>query len=148
VPVASNSSTVTVHEGWPPVVTGIHRPAAHAAEGFYLGVNGSTWSLIVAHPGTGRVVFAGTVTLNAGAFRNVTPVQLEGDDSVHVSHQILTFRFIDFGDIDGVRFATTIAATSITFTLTIDGHPATARLIYLGGTPTHPRHGSPLTFRR
>jgi hypothetical protein len=148
VPVASNTATVTVPEGWPPVVTGIHRPAAHAAEGYYLGVKGSTWSLIVTHPGTGKVVFTGTVTLNAGAFRNLTPVQLESTDSAQASGKTLTFRFVNFGDIDGVRFATSPANTKITFTLNVGGHPAAASQIFLGGTAAHPASGSPLTFTR
>jgi hypothetical protein len=148
VPVSSIQATVKVPEGWPPAVTGILTPRSHQAEGFYLGVRGSTWSLIVTHPGSGTVVFAGTVTLNAGKFGKVTPVDLESDDSLHVHGKTLTFRFTDRGDLDGVRFATTPANTSITFTLTIGGHPATARQLHLGRPPHQARHGSPLTFRR
>jgi uncharacterized repeat protein (TIGR01451 family) len=148
VPVNSNPATVTVPEGWPPLVSGIDRPAAHAAEGYYLGVTGSTWSLIVTHPDNGKVVFTGTVTLNAGAFRNLTPVQLESSDSSQASHKTLTFHLANFGDIDGVRFATSPADTAITFTLNIGGHPAAASQIFLGGAPTHPRNGSPLAFHR
>jgi hypothetical protein len=148
VPVASNTATVTVHRGWPPAVSGGHRPAAGAAKGYYLGVTGSTWSLIVAHPGTGKVTFTGTVTLNAGAFRNLTPVSLEHSDSAQVTHGTLTFRFTDNQGTDGLRFATSPADTSITFTLNIGGHPASTIQLYLGSTPTHPHTGSPLTFTR
>jgi hypothetical protein len=75
-------------------------------------------------------------------------VNLEHGDSVHVNHKTLTFRFTNDGDIDGIRFATTPADTSITFTLTIGGHPATARQPYLGRASTHPHTGSPLHFLR
>jgi hypothetical protein len=139
---------VTVPEGWPPAVTGIRQPAAHAAEGYYLGVTGSTWTLIATHPGTGKTIFTGTVTLNAGAFRDIDPIQLESSDSVHASGKTLTFRFTDYGDIDGVQFTTTPANTTITFTLSIGGHPATASQLFLGSKPTHPASGSPLTFTR
>jgi hypothetical protein len=148
VSVTSNSSMVTVPEGWPSVVTGTHRPPPHAAEGYYLGVTGSTWSLIVTHPGGARVVFTGTVTLNAGAFSDIDPVQLESSDSVQAGHQTLTFRFVDFGYIDGVQFTTSPANTKFTCALTIGGHSAAASQIFLGGTLAHPHHGSPLTFTR
>jgi hypothetical protein len=148
VPVASNPATVTVPEGWPPAVTGIYRPRPHQAEGYYLGVTGSTWSLDVTHPGGAKVTFTGTITLNAGAFRHVAQVDHETGDSVHVHRTTLTFRFTNFGFLDGVKFATTPAGTTITFTLTIGGHPATARQIRLGRPPHQARHGSPLTFSR
>jgi predicted outer membrane repeat protein len=134
--------------GWPPQVSGIFRPHPHAAEGYYLGVNGSAWSLIVTHPGGRKVTFTGTITLNAGAFRHVTSVDHETGDSVHVRRQTVTFRFTNFGFLDGVTFAITPPATTITFTLTINGHPATARQIHLGRPPHHAGHGSPLTFHR
>ena len=148
VPVASNTATVTVPEGWPPAVTGVHRPAAHAAEGYYLGVKGSTWSLLATHPGAGNVTFTGTVTLNAGAFRNLTRVNLGTGDSVQVTGKTLTFHVTDNGAVKGIRFATSLANTKITFTLDIGGHPATASQLYLGGTPTQASSDSPLTFTR
>jgi len=148
VPVASNPATVRLPEGWPPTVTGIYRPHPHSPEGYYLGASGSTWSLLVTHPGGRKVTFTGTITLNAGAFRHVTQVDHETGDSVHVHGTTLTFRFTNYGYLDGVSFATTPAAATITFTLTINGHPATARQIYLGAAHTPARHGSPLTFHR
>jgi hypothetical protein len=134
--------------GWPPAVSGIFRPRPHAAQGYYLGVNGSAWSLIVTHPGGRKVVFTGTITLNAGAFRHVTSVDHETGDTVRVHHQTLTFRFTNFGFLDGVTFAVTPPATTITFTLTINGHPATGRQIHLGRPPHHATHSSPITFHR
>ena len=65
VPVASNTSTVTVAKGWPPVVSGTFRPAAGAAEGYYLGVVNNTWQLLVTHPGTAKVPFTGHISVPA-----------------------------------------------------------------------------------
>jgi len=148
VPVTSTPSTVTVHAAWPPAVTGTYRPAAHAAEGYYLGVKGSTWQLLVTHPGTGNIPFTGTITLNAGNFRNLAGVNLGTGDSAGVTRKTLTFGFTDNGAVKGIKFATTAADTSITFTLNIAGHPATTTQLFLGGTPTHPASGSPLTYTR
>jgi uncharacterized repeat protein (TIGR01451 family) len=148
VPVASNTATVTVPEGWPPLVSGIFRPAAGAAEGYYLGVTGSTWSLAVTHPGTRPVIFTGAVTLNSGAFSNLTRVHLGPGDSAQVSGKTLTFHITDTGTVKGIRFATSPADAAITFALDIGARPATAGQLYLGGTPTHPGSGSPLTFTR
>ena len=148
VPGTSNTATVTVPGAWPPAVTGLHRPAAHAAEGYYLGVKGSTWQLLVTHPGTGNVTFTGTITINAGNFRNLAGVNLGTGDSAGVTRKTLTFQFTDNGAVKGIRFATTAADTSITFTLNIAGHPATTSQLFLGGTPTNPASGSPLTYTR
>jgi hypothetical protein len=148
VPVTSNTANVTVPEGWPPIVTGTRPPAPHAAAGYYLGVHGSTWTLIVTHPGSRKIVFAGTITLNAGAFRHVTRVNLEPDDYLRAAGETLTFKFTDHGDLNGVRLTTSAACTSITFTLTINGHAAATTQLYLGHARTHPRHPSPLTYTR
>jgi hypothetical protein len=148
VPVAPSTATVTVPEDWPPAVTGVHQPAAHAAEGYYLGVTNGTWTLAVTHPGTGKLTFAGTITLNAGAFRNLARVNLGTGDSAQVTRKTLTFHVTDNGAVKGIKFATTPANTKITFTLNIGGHPATASQLFLGGKPAHPPSGSPLTFTR
>ena len=60
--VLSHSSTVTVYGPWPAGVTGSYQPPAGAAKGYYLGVSGSTWTLLVTHPGTGKVPFTGKIT--------------------------------------------------------------------------------------
>jgi uncharacterized repeat protein (TIGR01451 family) len=152
VPVASATATVTVHQGWPPVVTGVYRPSASAAEGYYLGVNGSTWSLFVTPPDTGKLAYTGTVTLNAGAFTSLTRVHLGPNDSAQISHKTLTFHLTDTAAVKGIRFATTAPATSITFTLDIGGAPANGIQLYLGGLSTPAGaagfSGSPVTFTR
>src|SRR5262249_1957807 len=86
--------------------------------------------------------------LNAGNFRNLAGVNLGTGDNAGVTRKTLTFGFTDNGAVKGIKFATTAADTSITFTLNIAGHPATTSQLFLGGTPTHPPSGSPLTNPR
>jgi hypothetical protein len=142
------STSRCTYNSWPPVVTGLYRPPAGAAEGYYLGVKGSTWSLAVTHPNTGKPAFTGTITLNAGAFTNLTRVHLGPNDSVQISHKTLTFQLTDTAAVKGIRFATTAPATSVTVTLDIGSVPASDSQLYLGGTPTQASSGSPLTFTR
>jgi hypothetical protein len=146
-PVISNSSTVTVRELWPASVTGSYQPPAGAAKGYYLGVSGSTWTLEVTHPGTGKVTFTGKITINAGKITGLTPISLGTGDSTHVNGKTLTFTITSHGQVNGFRF-TAKKAASITFTLKVNGTAAAASQIYLGGTPTPSTSPSPLTFTR
>ena len=145
--VISNSSTVTVRELWPATVTGSYQPPAGGAEGYYLGVTGSTWTLLVTHPGTGTVPFTGKVTINTGKITGVTPISLGTGDSAHVNGKTLTFAITSHGQVNGFRF-TAKPATSITFTLNVHGAAAAASQIYLAATPTPSSSPSPLTFTR
>ena len=139
---------MTVRGIWPASVTGTHRPAAGAAEGYYLGVSGSTWTLEVTHPGTGKVPFTGTITINAGKITGLTPISLPKGSSAAVRNRTLTFVIASPGTVNGFRFATTQPATSIKFTLKVNGTAATAGQIYLGAGATPAAAGSPLTFTR
>lgn len=146
-PVISNSSTVTVRELWPASVTGSYQLPAGAPEGYYLGVTGSTWTLEVTHPGTGKVPFTGKITINAGTITALTPISLGTGDSAHANDKIVTFTITSLGQVNGFRF-TAKSATSITFTLNVNGAAAAASQIYLGATPTRSTSPSPLTFTR
>jgi hypothetical protein len=142
---------------WPANVIGPSRPAALSAQGFYLGVSANntgnnTWTLQVSQPKKfPNHIYSGTVTINgAGSFGTVTAIQLEPKqgDSFHVSGSTIHFSFNDYGDIDGIRFTTSGATVSITFTLNISGHPATSAQIHLGAAKTPAGSGSPLTITR
>ena len=148
VPVASNTATVTVLKGWPPAVTGTHRPSAGAAEGYYLGITGNTWQLLVTHPGTAKVAFTGRISVPAGALGKITLINPTAGHQVSSTGKVITFSLPNYGKVTGFSFTTTAQVTSITVTLTIGGHPAAATQIYLGGTPTHPGISSPLTYTR
>ena len=145
--VISGSSTMTVRELWPASVTGSYQPPAGAAKGFYLGVTGSTWTLEVTHPGTGKVPFTGKATINTGTITSLTPISLGTGDSTHINGKTLTFTITSHGQVNGFRF-TANQATSITFTLKVNGKAAAASQIYLGATPAPSTSPSPLTFTR
>jgi hypothetical protein len=145
--VISNSSAVTVRELWPASVTGSYQPPAGAAEGYYLGVTGNTWTLLVTHPGTGKVPFTGKITINAGTITGLTAISLGTGDSTHVNGKTLTYTITSHGQVNGFRF-TAKAAASITCTLNVNGQAATAGQIYLGAAPTPSASPSPLTFTR
>ena len=148
VPVAPSTATVTVPEDWPPAVTGVHQPAAHAAEGYYLGVKGSTWQLLVTHPGTGNVAFTGQVSVPVGTLGHLALINPVTGHQVTLTGKAITFTLPDSGTVTGFQFTTSTTVTSITLTLNIAGHPATASQLFLGGTAAHPAGGSPLTFTR
>jgi hypothetical protein len=113
----------------------------------YLGVTGSTWTLWATYPATGKVAFTGKITIDAGKITGLTPIALSPGDSTHVKGKTLTFTIASLVPVNGFRF-TAKQAASITFTLQVNGKPATARRIYLGATPAPPTSPSPLTFTR
>jgi uncharacterized repeat protein (TIGR01451 family) len=145
VPVTAAPATVTVARGWPPQVAGTAKPAAHAAEGYYLGVTTNTWQLLVTHPGTTKVTFTGQITVPTGALGHLSLISPATGHQVTLTGRVLTFTLPDSGTVTGFRF-TTSKAPSITLTLNIAGHPATTSQLFLGGTAAHPATGSPLTF--
>jgi hypothetical protein len=145
--VVSSPATVTVRGLWPASVTGTPQPAAGAAEGYYLGVTGSTWTLKVTHPGTGKVLFTGKITINTGKITSLTPISLGTGDSAQAKGRTLTFTITSHGQVNGFRF-TTKQATSLTFTLKVNGNAATTSQLHLGPGATKASSHSPLTFTR
>jgi len=148
VPVASSPATVTVAKGWPPAVTGTFRPAAGAAEGYYLGVVNNTWQLLVTHPGASKVAFTGHISVPAGTLGHITLISPTAGHQVSTTGKVITFTLPDYGKVTGFSFTTAATVHSITLTLNIGGHPAIATRIYLGATPTPASTGSPLTYTR
>jgi hypothetical protein len=136
--------------GWPPQVTGgAHRPAAHTAEGYRLGVTaGNTWTLYVTHPGTAKVSFTGKVSVPAGTLGHLSVINPTTGHKVTGTGTAITFTLPDSGTVTGFSFTTSTQVAKITFTLDIGGHPATTSQLFLGGKATHPATGSPLTFTR
>jgi hypothetical protein len=134
---------------WPPNLLGPSRPSPFAAQGFYLGVtSGNAWTLKVTQPNRSPGhVYTATIRSNddIGYITNVAGIQLERDDSFKSTGRTITFLSHDFGDIDGIRFDTSPATTSLTFTLAIDGRPATATQIHLGVTEIGSATASPFT---
>ncbi|MBK5307580.1 MAG: hypothetical protein JJD92_12895 [Frankiaceae bacterium] len=90
----------------PNVVMGSPDLRPGQALGVYLWHTGSGYSLRATHPGTRKVVISGRLTASAG-FSRVTKVRFERTDSLTLSadHKTMTFRFTNYGYIDGINFA-------------------------------------------
>ncbi|HLH99304.1 MAG TPA: pentapeptide repeat-containing protein, partial [Acidimicrobiales bacterium] len=131
-----------------PVATGLPDPAAKQAQGFYLGAHGEQWRLEVTQPHWATQTYQGTVTVNTGTFTDVQRVRLESSDRVSHSGSTLTFTFNDNSGVDGVSFVAPAAATSITFSLSIDGKKATASEVFLGKAPHGHPAGVPFSVHR
>lgn len=134
---------------WPNIVAG--RPAQFVAsdDAAYLwhDANGG-WALRVTHAGPrDRVVFSGTL-YTAGQFVDVRPLSDEGTDIVVVgagSHAIY-FRFVDYGWVDGLDFATR-CSEGLTTRIDINGVPAPTVGIHLGRKALPPA-GNPFRISR
>jgi hypothetical protein len=130
-PAATQNFTLKVarSEPWPASVSGVPRPAAHSAEGYYLGVSGNVWSLRVTHPDSSKVTFSGTITVTTGELTNLTPIGLGSQDTVTLKPKILKFTLQNYGGVIGFRFTSNANVTAITFTLDINGVPVRGRYL-------------------
>jgi hypothetical protein len=123
---------------WPAQVAG--RPEgvkAGAPTGYYLWHNSDGWRLEVTHPGDSHVVFAGTISTDG-----LLSYQRVGDETgdltrLGADHHVLGFAFNNYGRLDGVHFVAD-RATSITFSLTVDGRNAGVARVELGANNLHP----------
>ncbi len=104
------------------------------------------YGLAVTHPGSKPAVFTGTV--KASAPITAVKVRDEKHDVVRLSadHRTLTYRFVNFGKIDGVAFRAD-CAQHVTFTMSVDGHKLPASRVYLGAGRAHPS-AVPFTLTR
>lgn len=78
---------------------------AHQAKGVYLWHDKHGYALRVTEPSNTRLVLTGTITVSAD-INHVKNVSTEKDDTVTAKGKTLTFRFVNHGGIDGVKFAT------------------------------------------
>jgi hypothetical protein len=111
---------------------------AGAPEGVYLWFGANVWNMRVTHPGHQVELFTGTIA-TAGTLVNVTPVKLEHNDHFAVGPHsaTVTFRFHDYGWIDGLDWQSS-CATSINFALDIDGVEMSPSEVYIGRHGRHP----------
>jgi hypothetical protein len=122
----------------PAVVSGQpHQLAAGGAAGDYVWHDGHGWHVAVTHANTSRMVFTGTIT----ASRPITfsRVRDERSDKTVLSrdHKTLTFRFENFGRLDGVDFGADCAHT-VRFAFRVDGRAVPRTAVYLGQAGRHP----------
>jgi hypothetical protein len=142
IPSASSSSPapnpcdkapwVGVVQGFP---TGF---GAQSPGGDYLWHDAKGFHLRVTHKGTAKVVYAGTIT--SPVKLHIEPVKLEKGDVVALSadKKTITFKFNDYGFIDGVDFHTDCAGWLRVSNLTANGKPIAVTRVYLGAYRKHP----------
>jgi hypothetical protein len=125
---------------WPQAVQG--RPATFQAgdDGVYLwhDVDGG-WALRATHSGPhDRVIIAGTLHTD-GRFVLVHRVRDEGNDIVAVSanHRTILFRFVNYGLVDGLDFATH-CSTGFSASFYISGALAPTDAVHLGADEVSP----------
>jgi hypothetical protein len=111
-PAASTTSTATAcTDGhWPLAVQGVPTLFhAGAAAGDYLWHDAYGWHLRVTHASTSKAVFTGRIVSSAPM--TATAVRLEGGDAMALSadHLTLTYRFYNYGGVDGIDFKTACA---------------------------------------
>lgn len=144
---AASTTTVAAPTVIAPVCTDGHWPAsvqgmpvvfkAGARAGDYIWHNSAGWHLRVTHAGTGAVVFTGTI--HASAPLDADPVKLEPSDQFTVSadRMTITYRFVNYGHIDGLDFKTACAKT-VSFRGGMSGHKLPTWRIWLGHYGRHP----------
>jgi hypothetical protein len=93
------------------------------------------------------VSFTGKITIPAGTLGHLALIKPRTGHKVTRTGKAITFSLPDNGTVTGFS-STSTTVTSITLTLDIAGHPATATRIYLGAKRTHPHSGSPLAYTR
>jgi hypothetical protein len=113
--------------------------APGAARGDYVWHSDNGWNLAVTHPQPGRnkVVFTGTIRTSRPI--EFVEVRDEKNDTVALSgdRMTMTFRFTNYGHIDGVRFRVS-CARSVHFSLAADSHQLSPTQVYLGREGRHP----------
>jgi hypothetical protein len=113
------------------------RLAPGASAGDYVWHNDRGWNIAVTHPGNGRHVFTGTVRTSRPI--EFVEVRDEKHDVVSLSgdRMTMTFRFTNYGHLDGVRFRVRCART-VRLSLAADGHELSPTGVFLGTNGRHP----------
>jgi hypothetical protein len=129
-----------VQGSWPQAVEG--RPTTFQAggDGVYLWHDpDGGWALRATHSGLhDRVIIAGTLHTD-GRFVLVHRVRDEGNDIVAVSanHRTILFRFVNYGWVDGLDFATH-CSTGFSASFYIAGTLAPTGAVHLGANEVNP----------
>ena len=115
--------------------TGVDRTTA---SGTYVWHDRAGWHIRVTHRGAGRRTFSGRLE-TSGKFVAVRAVRLEGHDALRLSadRHTLTFRFDNYGAIDGLGFRVA-CAPSIEFHFASDGDPMPSSDVKIGHDAASP----------
>lgn len=139
---AATTTTITAatcDEGrWPARVQG--QPVtfkAGARAGDYLWHDANGWHLRTTHPGSGRVVFSGKIVSSTAL--TVMPYRLESSDvyTLSTDKKTLTYRFANYGRIDGFDFRTA-CANQLWFRGSMAGVKLPIGRIWVGRAGYHP----------
>jgi hypothetical protein len=145
---ATATTTTTCTDGhWPLAVQGVPTLFhAGAAAGDYIWHDVYGWHLRVTHRGTGRVVFSGRIVSSAPM--TAAPFRLEAGDWISLSADrlTLTYRFVNYGAIDGVNIRTA-CARRLTFAGYMSGVKLPTTRIWVGRNNHHPL-SNPFTVPR
>src|SRR4051794_2539208 len=131
----------------PNIVMGSPDVKPGQALGLYLWHGSNGYSLRATHSGTRKVVFTGRLSAS-NSFSHVTKVAFEKADSLALSsdHKTMTFRFTNYGRIDGINFAADCSRL-MRVNIRINGSTASPRQIKLGAHRTNPT-SNPFTIQR
>lgn len=146
--VPTTAAAATCDEAhWPAATQGI--PLSYhsgSRAGDYLWHSSTGWHLRTTHPSSGRIVFSGRIVSDKPL--TVTGVRLERGDTWALSADklTLTYRFVNYGNVDGLDFRTACATT-----LRIKGLMSGVKLplarIWIGRAGHHPL-SNPFTIGR
>lgn len=117
---------------------GVFTPGADAAYLWYDADGG--WALRFTHAtAQDKVIFAGSLQVASGQFTDVTAMTNRGHDIVALSanKRTIYFRFVDFGLLDGLNFATH-CTKAFTVNLHASGTVVPAGRVYLGSSSANP----------
>ena len=120
---------------------------AGATGGVYMWHDGDGWHVRVTHANDDKTTFTGRLQ-TSGAFVGVKPIALEHNDVVSVGSggHVVTFKFENYGHIDGFDFHTS-CAPAISVSLTRGGHRLPTDRIFIGDHQIHPA-GNPFRIHR
>ena len=148
-PAASAVSTAAIcTDGrWPLAVQGV--PTlwhAGARAGDYIWHDAYGWHLRVTHSTSTRAVFTGRIVSTAPM--TATAIRLEGGDTMALSADklTLTYRFYNYGRVDGIDFKTA-CARRVTFFGSLNGAKLPISRIWIGRGNHHPLQ-NPFTITR
>ena len=136
--VTTTTTTTCSETHWPASVQGA--PAtlkAGARAGDYIWHNSSGWHLRATHVGHAKVIFTGRIVSNTPM--TVAPYRLEKSDRLTLSADklTLTYRFANYGYIDGFDFRTA-CAHKLVFRGAMNGVKLPTSRIWIGHDGRHP----------
>ena len=141
LPPPSAPADSCLKAGWAQAVQGAPNSFAPGADAAYLWYDADGgWALRFTHATVqDKLIFAGSLQVASGQFTDVTAMRNQGHDIVALApnKRTIYFRFVDFGLLDGLNFATH-CTKSFTVNLHASDTLVPAGKIYLGSSSANP----------